>query len=311
LSCFRQDPIRGHWVAISEARAARPNEFSGDSGPCPFCRGNEAETPPELLRYPSPDGSSWRLRVFPNKYPAITQECGGAHEVIVESPEHISSFGQVPVAAAIDLLRAARDRMLVLKRDARIQYIQFFSNNGPGAGASREHVHAQLIGIPEIPEQVRLELQRYSEAGACLLCEPSHQNRLVHQDNEVLIVAPYAPRVAFETWVVPRRHASHFERAPETSIDAVATALHRLIQCLGALVPGTSYNFLLSTAPLQTEPLAYYHWRIEVLPRVTGIGGYEFGTGCYINSITPEESAASLRQLLAGLNRSPSANIVF
>ena len=302
---LRQDPIAGYWVALSKDRSKRPFDFhrtpvQPKSGIiCPFCPGNESLTPSELLSYPSENGSGWRLRVFPNKYPAIE-----AHEVIVESPLHTSSFGELPQSAAVDLLAAVRDRIFDLKQIPELEYVQFFKNNGPGSGASLSHPHSQLMALPVVPGQVQLELdgslQHYEEHGHCIFCdlielECGQRERVIFENQHVLVVAPYAPRFGFETWVIPRHHQSHFEMSHAEVLGAVGEALHKIARRLEAVLDDPPYNFLLHTAPLQEPAMPYYHWHIEILPRMSGVGGYEFGTGCYINAILPEESAGVLR----------------
>jgi UDPglucose--hexose-1-phosphate uridylyltransferase len=306
LPQLRQDPIAGYWVALAKDRSKRPFDFQRApvqmkaGAICPFCPGNENLTPPELLSYPAEDGrGGWRLRAFPNKYPAVD-----AHELIVESPEHKSSFGELPESAAVDLLAAVRDRMLALKQDPELEYVQFFKNNGPGSGASLSHPHSQLMALPFVPGQVQLELdgslQHFEEHGHCIFCdlidlEDAQRERVIFENEQVLVVAPYAPRFGFETWVIPRAHHSHFELTAEGLLRAVGEALHRIAHRLEAVLDYPPYNFLLHTAPVQEPAMEYYHWHIEILPRMSGVGGYEFGTGCYINAILPEEAAAVLR----------------
>jgi UDPglucose--hexose-1-phosphate uridylyltransferase len=305
LPQLRQDPVAGYWVAIAKERSQRPFDFQRApvqpkaGSVCPFCPGNEAMTPPELLRYPGAGVGSWRLRVIPNKYPAIE-----AHEVIIESAEHHTSFGDLPESAAVDLLQAVRDRMTDLKRDKRHCYIQFFKNNGPGSGASLAHPHSQLIAWPVVPVQVRLELdgsaRHFEQHRSCIFCDILRQDirsgeRLILANEEVAVVAPYAPRFGFETWILPRAHQSHFEDTGAETLRAVALALHSVLRRIEAVLNRGPYNLFLHTAPAQEGPMAYYHWHIEVLPRISGVGGFEFGTGCYINTVMPEESAAVLR----------------
>ena len=303
---FRQDPIAGYWVALSKERSQRPFDFHRTpvlpkSGAiCPFCPGNESLTPPDLLSYPSENGNGWRLRAFLNKYPAID-----AHEVIVESPEHRSTFGELPESAAVDLMSAVRDRMLALKPDAALEYVQFFKNNGPGSGASLSHPHSQLMALPVVPGQVQLELdgslQHYEEHGHCIFCdlielETGQRERVILETDQVLVVAPYAPRFAFETWIISRVHRSHFELTEAAVLRSAGEVLHMVSRRLEAVLDNPPYNLLFHAAPLQEPAMPHYHWHIEILPRMGGVGGYEFGTGCYINAIVPEESAAALRE---------------
>ncbi len=305
---LRQDPIAGYWVSLSKDRSKRPFDFhrtpiqSIPGSICPFCPGNELLTPPDLLSYPAHEGTGWRLRAFLNKFPAID-----AHEVIVESPEHRASFGELPVSASVDLLAAVRDRILDRKQDPALEYVQFFKNNGPGSGASLSHPHSQLMALPIVPGQIQLELdgslQHYEEHSRCIFCdllelELGQRERVILENEHVLVLAPYAPRFAFETWVIPRAHQSHFETTGEAVLRAVGEALHTIAQRLEAVLDSPPYNFLLHTAPLQEPLMPHYHWHVEILPRMGGVGGYEFGTGCFINAVMPEESAAVLREAL-------------
>ncbi len=306
---FRQDPIAGYWVAISSERSDRPIDFSGafhqarSSRPCPFCPGNEGLTPPEFLRYLKEDGSGWRLRVIPNKFPALTVKEGGQHEVIVDSYLHVPTFGQLPPCAGRDLLAASADRFIELKRDPNFRYVQLFKNNGPGSGASLEHPHSQLLALPVVPTQVGLELRGaldyYDRHQTCVFCEmirgASRDSLVVWEDEQVMVLAPPAPRFAFETWILPRRHLSHFEASGDRLLQAAGSALHDTLKRIEELLHCPPYNFLLHTAPLQDAGSDSYHWHIEILPRVSGIGGFEFGTGCYINTVSPEQSVFRLR----------------
>ena len=177
---LRKDPITGRWVIISTERGKRPNEFLRESvvasngKNCPFCPGQEAKTPTEILVYGRNGGSKntpgWSIRVVPNKFPALGIEGDldregeglfdkmngvGAHEVIVETPDHGSTLASLPERAVEDVLWAYRDRMLDLKNDKRFRYILIFKNHGEAAGASLEHPHSQLIALPIVPRRVR------------------------------------------------------------------------------------------------------------------------------------------------------------
>ncbi len=177
---LRKDPIVGRWVIISTDRAKRPTDFVREAvkikgGFCPFCYGNESKTPPEILAYrPSTNGSTpqkdspgWTIRVVPNKFPALGIEGNlnkqaegmfdkmngiGAHEVIIETPDHNATLASLPAKRIEDVLWAFRDRILDLKKDRRFKYILLFKNHGEAAGASLEHSHSQLIALPILPD---------------------------------------------------------------------------------------------------------------------------------------------------------------
>jgi len=237
---LRKDPITGRWVIISTERGRRPTSFASvtrreDASLCPFCPGHEEATPPEILAYrepgSEPNHSGWRLRVMPNKYPALVVEGSmsrephgiydkmngiGAHEVIIETPDHGLDMMDMTDEAVRDVFWAYRERMMDLERDRRFQYILVFKNHGQAAGASLEHAHSQLIATPIIPKRVAEELtgaKRYFDfKERCIFCdivrqEIADQERLVADYDAFLSLQPFAPRFPFETWIVPKTHA--------------------------------------------------------------------------------------------------------
>jgi len=241
---LRKDPITGRWVIIATDLARRPSEFVrvpvvAKSKTCQFCAGHETETPPEILSYRGPD-DRWNLRVVPNKFPALRVEgilerdgeglydkmSGiGAHEVIIESPEHKVSLAQLPEKRVEDLFWAVRDRILDLKRDTRLRYVLLFKNHGEAAGASLEHSHSQLIALPVVPAQVQEEidggLRYYQFKERCVYCDIVRQElasaaRVILETEEILVLAPYAARFPFETWLVPRAPLAFRERPPQS-----------------------------------------------------------------------------------------------
>jgi len=204
---LRKDPITGRWVIISTERGKRPNDFLRESVTplpdgknCPFCPGHEAKTPPEILVYGRSNGGAntpgWVVRVVPNKFPALGIEGDldregeglfdkmngvGAHEVIVETPDHLATLASLPERAVEDVLWAYRDRMLDLKNDKRFRYVLIFKNHGEAAGASVEHTHSQLIALPIVPRRVREEVDSswhyYDEKERCIFCDIIRQER--------------------------------------------------------------------------------------------------------------------------------------
>ncbi|HKW96552.1 MAG TPA: galactose-1-phosphate uridylyltransferase [Bryobacteraceae bacterium] len=330
---LRKDPITGRWVIISTDRARRPSDFTREpvviSGPtrfCPFCAGNEQKTPPEVLAYRM-NGSSnqkgWTLRVVPNKFPVLGIEGElnregeglfdkmtgiGAHEVIIETPEHSSTLAQMTDKQVEDVLWAFRERMLDLKRDHRLRYILLFKNHGEAAGASLEHTHSQLIALPVVPRAAKEELegarQYYDFKERCVYCDIARQEaaaglRLVTETDRFVSIEPYAARFPFETWIIPKQHESHFEDTSAPVIQNLAWVLRSTLRKLDKTLEKPAYNFVIHTAPVQEPALSHYHWHIEIMPRLTKVAGFEWGSGFYINPTPPEESAQFLRE--AGL----------
>jgi UDPglucose--hexose-1-phosphate uridylyltransferase len=317
---LRIDPIVGRRVYVAEDRAGRPNDYVGASlqaphpvserldNHCYFCAGNESHTP--VASATVLDGSGrWRVRVVPNKYPAVmldqTESAAfGAHEVIIEAPHHILDVVELAVEDLAVILAVYRDRLAHWSRDGRLKHAAIFKNSGYDAGASLEHVHSQLVALPYVPEAVQAEIDgvaRFREAtGRCVFCdlierETAAGERVVMRQNGYAAICAYAPRQPYETWVLPERHAPRFEMLQDADLNDQAGVLHELLRRLQAASPAVAYNLLLHTAPYATSNEAY-HWHWELVPRLTHEAGLEWGGGVYITPLSPERAAAELRR---------------
>ena len=330
MSELRKDPIVGRWVIISTERAKRPSDFKPrpahtKSGLCPFCPGHEDKTPPEILAYrdngSAPNSPGWRVRVVPNRFPALSIEGKldrkgegmfdrmngiGAHEVIIESPQHDMTFSRLDSKQIEDVLWAFRDRIVDLSKDMRLQYCLIFKNHGEAAGASLDHTHCQLIALPIVPRAVRQELKSAKEyfeyKERCVFCdvlaqELSDELRIIEQTESFVAFSPYAPRFPFETWILPRVHSSNFEDSQRPEFTDLARILKSTFQRLEKALDMPAYNFVLHTAPVRERNLPHFHWHIEIVPKLTSMGGFEWGSGFYINPTPPEEAAQFLREI--------------
>lgn len=331
MSEFRRDPISGRWVIVAPERSARPTDFPVErrrpaaSGFCPFCEGHEDRTPPELaaLRAPgsAPNSPGWQARVVPNRFPALrmegrTDEYGdglcrymngfGVHEVLIETPRHVLSINEMEEDRVRDVLLLYQRRMLQLRSDGRLQYIMLFKNVGGTAGATVEHSHTQIIGMPVVPTVVRSELdharQFHDLVRDCIFCrmlkdELASAERIVYVGKEFVALAPFASRFPFETWILPRRHSTHFEEHDGATFGELAVVLRTVLNRLDAALNFPSFNYLLHTAPL-TQGVQHYHWHFEIIPCITRVAGFEWGTGFYINPVLPESAAEFLRQAI-------------
>jgi UDPglucose--hexose-1-phosphate uridylyltransferase len=327
---LRKDPIIGRWVIIAGDRSKRPSDFQREpvfkpsAKFCPFCYGNEAKTPPEILAYRSngnqPNAPGWSVRVVPNKFPALGIEGAlgrqgegmfdkmngiGAHEVIIETPDHAQTLATLPEKGIEDVLWAFRDRMLDLRKDRRFRYILVFKNHRESAGASLEHTHSQLIALPIVPNAIREEVdgarQYWDYKERCIFCDIVRQEidaeiRVISENDDFVTTAPYAPRFPFETWILPKHHESTFENSPTHEIENLARSLKLLLNKVDTVLEQPAYNLVLHTAPLQEPATEYYHWHIEFMPRLTRVAGFEWGSGFYINPTPPEEAAQFLRE---------------
>ncbi len=325
---LRKDPIVGRWVIISTDRGKRPSEFESFQPPvkagfCPFCPGNESRTPNEVLAYRKngglPNSSGWHIRVVPNKYPALKVEGDinregdgvydkmngiGAHEVIIESPDHRDTLSKMPPIQLEEVLWAYRDRIIDLKKDMRLRYILIFKNHGEAAGASLEHTHSQLIALPIVPKTVAEELdgslEYYNFKERCIFCDIIRQEimqgvRVVSENRDFIAVAPYAPKSPFEIWILPKIHESNFENCQKHHYENLSAIFSDVLRRMDKVLNYPPYNFILHAAPLKDGAAQFYHWHFELMPKLTRVAGFEWGSGFYINPTPPEEAAKFLR----------------
>ena len=330
---LRKDPVVGRWVIISTERSRRPTNFTPvriekSSSFCPFCPGHEDKTPPEVYAYrPSggaPNTPGWIVRVVPNKFPALQIEGAldrrgeglydkmngvGAHEVVIEGPVHEQDMADMTVEHLVEVLRADRARMVDLHRDRRFRYVLLFKNHGPEAGATLEHSHTQLVATPIIPKILQEELegarQYFELKERCVFCDIIQQEteehngrRVVTQNDRFLAIEPFAPRFPFETWILPRRHDASFQTVEdESEFTDLAAILKDTLQRLNRALDRPPFNFVVHTAPVVDGDLEYYHWHIEIMPKLTRVAGFEIGSGFYINPTPPEDAAQYLREI--------------
>lgn len=326
---LRKDPVTGRWVIIATDRAKRPTDFVRErvqitgSGFCPFCYGNESKTPPEILAYRTSGGarnsSGWTLRVVPNKFPALGIEGNlnregeglydkmngiGAHEVIIETPDHQMTLATLPADRIEELFWAFRDRILDLKKDRRFKYILIFKNHGEAAGASLEHTHSQLIALPVVPKRVLEEVdgarQYFNFKERCIFCDMIRQEvesatRVIAENKDFIAIAPFAPRFPFEMWILPKGHQSAFEESQKHEYAQLAVLLKDMLTRLDKVLDHPAYNTIIHSSPFPDASNDYYHWHLEIMPKLTKVAGFEWGTGFYINPTPPEESAEFLR----------------
>jgi UDPglucose--hexose-1-phosphate uridylyltransferase len=327
---LRKDPIIGRWVIISTERGKRPTDFASvppakSSNFCPFCIGNETKTPPEVYAVREPgsqkDSPGWRVRVVPNKFPALQIEGDlnrqgdgiydkmngvGAHEVIIETPHHDKTLSDLDDSHVADILLTWQQRVLDLKKDPRFKYIVIFKNHGEAAGASLEHSHTQLVAMPIIPKRVVEEIEGgrryYDFKERCVYCdivsqEISEDVRVVSANETFLGIEPFAARFPFETWILPKVHASAFEEIERNEVEHLARILKEILTKINLALNNPPYNFILHTLPLHGNNRSWYHWHLEIMPKLTKVAGFEWGSGFYINPTAPEEAAKYLREI--------------
>ncbi len=331
MSELRQDPITNEWVIIAKDRARRPHEFrsrtecpkvSPSPKTCPFCPGNESMTPGEVAAYRSgsKDSPGWWVRVVPNRFPALTPEAAdgrsedpffrfmpgvGRHEVIIETPEHNVPFPFLSDHQAEEVVLMYRDRYVALCADRAIKAVILFKNKGEAAGTSLEHPHAQIVGTPVVPEHIRdkyaVATRYYDDTGRCIYCdlverERQAKVRIVFETGEFVAFHPFASRSPFETWLAPKRHVPSFGQISVESAKRFAHALKAVLGKLYRHLNDPDYNILFHSAPIEDENKPYFLWHVRIIPRLTTVAGFEIGSGMYINTALPEETAAYMNE---------------
>lgn len=325
---LRQDPTTGNWVIVAPGRAVRPHpaaalpDGAASGGSCPFCPGNESQTPPELWRLGGADGD-WQIRVVPNKFAALTPHTTGRrpqsdgfvsmpahghHEVIIESPSHDADLATATVAQVRAVLAAYRGRYRALRDAADSTLIVIFRNHGHASGTSLDHPHSQILATPLLPPQVRqrLDLARrhFERTRTCLYTEVLARelrdgHRIVSADEDLVAFQPFASSAPFETWVMPRRDQASFGDVSDRMLDRLAATVRAVLGGLRDALDDPPYNMVVHSVPIGEEDRAYFSWHLQILPRLGVPAGFELGTGISINPSLPEHTAATLRTAVA------------
>jgi UDPglucose--hexose-1-phosphate uridylyltransferase len=334
MSLLRYDVTTSDWVIFAPERTRRPHDLKrpaatpqSPEGVCPFCPGNEHMAGPEIFAVrgnTGPNTPGWTVRVVPNKFPALRIEednhrheqgrllrfmagCG-AHEVIIETPEHNSFLGQQPVEQVESVLRTLQLRYDDLMRDTRFQTIVIFKNHGEEAGTSLRHPHWQLIATPVVPRTLRLKhavaTDYFDQTGDCLYRvlleeELASGQRTVAENEHYAALVPYAARTPFETWILPRRQISSFGGADPVQLRALAGLLKTVLSKLYTGLDNPDFNLTINTPPRGDEDKRYFLWHLQIMPRLTRLAGFELGSGMTINTVLPEAAAQFLRETQA------------
>jgi UDPglucose--hexose-1-phosphate uridylyltransferase len=278
MPSIRRHPISGDPVLYAPERAARPHAFGDDEaeGRCPFCPGNESDTPPEITR----TGEPWRVRVFPNKFPAVD-----GHEIIVESPAHDAEFETIDHGAEVIDTYAARYR-----HHARTAaFVALFKNHGARAGSSLAHMHSQVMPLPFIPPAVERQRHAYGRASSCPLCKAPHADLVISENDSFRRFAPFAPSHVWEQWIAPKRHMPDIAALTRGETESLTAILQEATRAARSVTP--AYNVVWYLFPNERAAHSY----IAVIPRVTPMAGFEVGTGTFIDIIDPAATARRFR----------------
>jgi len=336
MSELRQDPTTKVWVILAPERAKRPQQEPkkrhadkppGWDAACPFCPGNEAQTPGEVFRLPVLDQApAWEVRVVPNRFAALTPEGDttrredgrffrrmhgiGMHEVIIETPSHNTPMALMAYEQLEKVLIAYHERYNTLKRNRQLKFITIFKNHGWASGTSLVHPHSQLVATPIIATYYHRKFSvahdYYVDIGRCLYCdllteELEKGERIVAETRQFVGLHPYASRVPYETWIIPKRHCASFGLFPAPHLAELARVLKDTLLCLYRELDDPAFNLMIDTSTTVDEDDPYYHWHIRVVPRLTTIAGFELGSGIYISTALPEHTASLMKERATSL----------
>ena len=330
MSEIRQNIITRDWVIMATERAKRPHEFvtqkkERPSLPsfkdnCPFCAGNEKLATKEYVRiYGELD---WDVRVIANKFPALSPDGDrvrlddglhrtisgiGIHDVVVESPIHNAILALLPESHIYKVLLAYKLRYQQILDDHRFEAVVIFKNYGESAGSSLEHTHSQIAATPVVPFQFRDRIQEairyFDDHGDCIVCrtlldEIATGSRIVAENSSFLAFIPYAALTPFHIWIFPRMHCSTYVNTSDEDLKDLSSILKIVLLKMYHGLGDPDYNYTIRTAPLADKETRYFHWYMSIIPRMNKSAGFEMGSGMYINSSIPEESAAYLRDVI-------------
>jgi UDPglucose--hexose-1-phosphate uridylyltransferase len=327
---LRQNIATKEWVIIASERAKRPNAYiepkpialtegrnAYEEG-CPFCPGNE-ELDLEVERYPN--NGAWRTRIVRNKYPALATEgvltrsfdgvqrsiTGiGYHEVIVEHPHHNTTLALMDAADISMVFETYQHRGWEICKDQRVEQIVYFKNHGERAGASLQHTHSQIVGLPIVPSDIRRRIEEarrfFDDTGYCVYCtmlaeELERGERLIAANDHFVAFNLYAASSPFHSWILPRQHRSSFRNAQTEELSALAEIVRDLLRRLYFGLNDPAYNLIVRSSPVKETESGYFHWYVTLVPRLSRSAGFELGSGVWINPSLPEACAEFLRMV--------------
>lgn len=335
MSELRYDPLKRKWTVIAPERAHRPSDtgktlnIQDNEEVCPFCPGHESATTKEILRFNGVENGEWTLRVVPNKYPAFRIEGDlkregygsydivtgiGAHEVVIETPEHKVSLSDYTSKTLFNIFKAFKLRIIDLRQDIRFRYIFAFKNYGFNAGATLIHPHSQIIAMPVIPDLVVSMLKSaktyFEQKERCLVCdilrmEYRSNERIILENADFVAMCPFASFSPFETRIYPVKHTYDFTKINDNELLSLSNIVKEIFARLDRSLNGPDINMVIHTAPSLNKRPAHpeywnsifydYHWFLEIIPRISGYAGFEWATGFNINMVKPEEAAKFLK----------------
>ena len=320
MSEFRKDPLHNKWVLFVPERSKRPHAFfkvreeggREDKTDCPFCEGRENLTPPEIDSFRTHGKAGepgWLVRVFSNKYPALSKEKKirtvvdkksyleegyGFHEVVAETPSHNKDIYNMTKDEIVLILKMYRKRDSVLKEKKNVKSIFVFKNHGREAGASLLHSDSQILALPIVPPFIEEETVLIAKSKKCIYCglieEALSDGRVLLDKGGFIVFAPYASRYTYQLLLLPKEHASLFEETGDEQLVNLAGVLKEVFERYRKLFGNVPFNYFLNTFSIHKG-----HWNIQIIPKLTIPAGFEKGTGIFINPVLPGKVVEELK----------------
>lgn len=330
MSELRQNPITGNWTIIAPERALRLGSTSVKkiddhnvecNSSCVFCNGNEHTTPEEVFSIKD-DKNNWLLRVVANKYPAFDNKesfnlltlddfhikgyAYGIAEVVIETSHHSNTMSLFTKDEIKNVILAYKERLTALCSDSSLKYVLIFKNNKKESGASISHSHSQIMGMPFIPPIVEKELENslnyYNKTGKCIFCEMIensliNKSEVVYENEQFISILPYASIYPYETWILPKCHTAKYNDINESQQIFLADAMKITLSKIYQVLQDPPFNYYIHTAPVNKNVDKYFHWHIELIPKLTISAGFELGSGVFINIADPAKCAEDLKKV--------------
>jgi len=330
---LRQNIFLKEWVVIATERAKRPDQLKENKDltkvslpeydeNCPFCPGNDVKFPNAHPIHQIGTDDDWKLRVIPNKYPALSefdssihyQTSGyyrwmdgvGHHEVLIETPKHNQDIAIMDNSDILNVLKVYKTRIKALMKLDYIESVICFRNHGMRAGASLPHPHSQIIALPIIPHDVinrmNESIRHHEEHRECIFCkvmenEIASRERVVLETAHFVVFVPYAANSPFSMWVFPKVHASSYCDITPSEMSELSNVLKISLRKLYFGLNDPDYNYIIRSSPKGYQNSPFFHWYITIIPRLTRTAGFELGSGMFINPSIPEENAEYLRTI--------------
>jgi UDPglucose--hexose-1-phosphate uridylyltransferase len=324
---LRREPIALRWVVIMTNETKGPDDYLvfrkpyreiEPIEPCPFCAGNEVHTPQQILSLEGEEKEKWAVRVVPNKFPFFRIEgeldkrpegmydlmnAIGAHEIVIETPDHEGAWARMDSDQMERVLRAYRERASDLARDRRFRQVLILKNH---PGIFYLHPHSNVLALPVIPRRIDEEiggtLDYFRRKERCIFCdiikeEITSGRRLILETDYFLSFCPFASRYPFETWIIPKRHSPDFVSIRDEEMRDLASIMGSVFRRLFLLLQDPPYSFAIHSSPIQEKyHRSEYHWHMEIRPRIGLREGFEWATGFFVNPTPPELAATYLRE---------------